>query len=484
MSFYGLEIARKSLVASQQAIQVTGHNMANVNTQGYSKQVVNMESIPPSMTASMGNNPSKNIGGGVLVSNITQVRSAFYDTIYRSENTRYNEMETKASAYLYIEDILGEGEQGGVLNGLECLYSAIDKLAGNAQDSLLREEVRQYALSLTENLNTTSAMLYECQQEQDRNVATIVGRINTIAQQVSDLNEAIFKYELSGNTANDLRDDRNQLVDELSGLVDISVSEGPTGEYGIKINGMSLVEHTSVNEIILKADTVNPVTGTVYSTPYWSDVDVRVNPAAGTMKAALDIRDGSTPDNRGISYYLNMLDNLAGSLVQEFNAINRAGYTLPYGSEVSESGVDFFDPAHTHATDIRLSDRMMENASNIAASSGLISGHNNWSNYENLQSFLDLRDATDLTYGGASIGNHVDYMQQITMDIAVTGNSSGKLLSTQKKMVDFVSDQRMSISGVSLDEEAINLVKYQHSYAAAAKMITAIDEMLQIIINM
>ena len=109
---YGLEIAKKSMIASQQAIEVTGHNMANATTKGYTRQVVDFASVPSSAAMSAGSNSASNIGGGVIISNISQVRNAFYDTIYRSENSTLSEMNAKSTSYRYIEDIMGGGKDG------------------------------------------------------------------------------------------------------------------------------------------------------------------------------------------------------------------------------------------------------------------------------------------------------------------------------------------------------------------------------------
>ena len=290
----------------------------------------------------------------------------------------------------------------------------MDSLSQNAESPLLREQVKQYAMALTDNLNTTAARLYEYQEEQDNNISVIVNEINTIGSQIASLNESIFKFELSGSKANDLRDERNQLVDELSSLADVTTNEAKTGEFTVKINGMTLVSHTQANNIVLKNETVNSVTGSVYSTPYWEGSNVKLTVSSGSLKAALDVRDGNSAGTPGINYYISMMDNLAGSLVQEFNSVNKAGYTLPYGSNVSGTGVDFFNPANVNAYNISLSDEMLEDSANIAASSASVSGYDNWSNSENLSDFLSLWDSDSVTYNGVSIGNFSGYMKSIT----------------------------------------------------------------------
>jgi flagellar hook-associated protein 1 FlgK len=394
------------------------------------------------------------------------------------------EMTVKSTAYAYIEDILGEGEKGGILATLSAVYNDIDQLSQNAESSLYREQLVQDAVTLTNVLNVTASNLYEYQQEMDDSVKRITEQINSLARQIADLNDSIFKYELSGYKANDLRDQRNLLVDQLSGLTSVTVGETSDGRYSVSIGGVSLVSHTTVHEIELRADTVNPVTGDTYVSPYWMDSGIRVDAGSGTLRAALDIRDGNSVSTPGIPYYLAQLDALAGSLVQEFNAVNRAGYTLPYDAGASRTGVDFFDPSKVHAFDITLSDALLESGCNIAASSAEVAGTDNWGNNENLSALLSLRDAANLTSGGVALGNHESFMRAITTGIAVTAGYYADRSDTQQTLTDAISGQRLSVSGVSMDEETVNLIRYQQSYQAAAKLISVIDEMLSTIIKM
>ena len=137
----------------------------------------------------------------------------------------------------------------------------------------------------------------------------------------------------------------------------------------------------------------------MYVKPTWADSGITVVPAGGSLRGTLDIRDSQSPTDPGIPYYLSRLDTLAASLVEVFNTVNNAGYTLPYGGNASRTGVNFFSPDHTHAYDITLSDELLESSANIAASSEAVSGAENWSNAENLRLLLSLRDSSQLISG-------------------------------------------------------------------------------------
>jgi flagellar hook-associated protein 1 FlgK len=250
----------------------------------------------------------------------------------------------------------------------------MDELSQDSGDALLRDQLKQSVITLTNNMQLTANQLYDYREEQNKNVETIVNEINQTSEQISDLNEMIYEYELSGNTANDLRDQRNLLVDDLSNYIDIDVSESTSGEYRIDVNGHPLVDHMNAYEITLKSDVIDANTDTTYVSPYWGDTDTQVDLTGGKLKATIDIRDSMDADNPGIAYYIDMLNNLAEGLVEEFNAVHTQGYTLPYdgNNDTSETGIDMFDANCTEARNITLSDEILEDVSNFALSSELI----------------------------------------------------------------------------------------------------------------
>ncbi len=479
-NFYGLEVARKSLYATQKALEVTGHNIANVNTKGYTRQVVSLEAVQP-LNASTA---AENIGGGVEIISVEQIRNAYYDQTYQKQNSTLNELSTKSTAYTFIEDLLGEGSDSSILSQITRVFNAMDELSQNAGDNLLREQLKQEVITLTNTMNMTAGQLYAYQGEQNNRLVTIVDTINEKAAEICSLNEQIFNYELNGSTANDLRDKRSLLVDELSTYANVRTEETSSGEFRVLLNGMSLVNHVSASQIELINDKTNPVTGESYASPYWEGTNLKVSSTGGILKAVLDIRDGSTAETPGIAYYTQQLDNLAGSLIEQFNTVFSAGYTLPYEGIPSHNGVEFFDSSKLHAYDISLSDAVIENNSNIAASSEPVTETSNWSNNRILLELGELRDASSLLYGTIKIGNFESYMQGITSDIAIVTKYTSEQESSQEVMVSFITEQRSAISGVSLDEEAINMIKYEKSYQASAKLMSVIDEMLETIINM
>ena len=482
-NFFGLTIARNSLYASQKAMEVTSHNIANVNTEGYSRQVVNFEADISNSGLIYDKKNASNLGSGVIIQNVEQIRYEYYDRVYRREAAISSELTAKSEAYTYIEEIMNSNGSSSISSMVTNLYNSMEELSLDSDNLILREQVKQNTILLTGNLNSTTQSLYNFQRELNENIASITGDVNKTADEIATLNEMIFSYELHGNMANDLRDQRNLLVDQLSQQIGAKATEDAAGNYRVSVGGFAIVDHVSVSHITLQSDMTNPVTGEEYSTLYWGSTNTKVTLTNGEIKAKLDIRDGTSADSSGINYLTNRLDNLAGSLVTEFNLINNAGYTRPYGANASQTGIDFFDPANVNALNISISDALTQDASNIAASSEMISGTSNWSNNENLQGFLDLREVDSITYGSENIGDFESYIENTYTQLAFATGFATTREASQDSVVSHLINQRDSISGVNLDEEMLNLSKYQKSYQAAAKLINVIDEMMQTLLS-
>ena len=491
-TFYGLEIVRKGLHVSQKGLDVTGHNIANANTPGYTRQRLVTSSIEPSV---YGNGiftytAKGQVGGGVTIQELTQIRDKFIDMQYRRENTKLGEWTAKTDALRYIEDVFREPSDAGLNAVLADFFSDLQELSKNPESKEIRTLVRQDAIKLTETLHHYYDQLIQLQGEQDTAINITVNEINDKIKNIRDLNELIFRFEIGGEKANDLRDQRNLLVDELSNLIKINYYETPDGRFRIDINGMPLVDHVHYQEIETVKDVKNPAgdgLDDLYSIKWkGTNMDVAIN--GGKLKGYLDIRDGKTPDRMGIPYFIEQLNKFAETLVTEFNAIHRTGYTLPEGNKPSETGIDFFatvdkdgNPIKITAKNIRLSQEILDSVYNIAASRQQVdlNDPNKPGDNEIALELVGLRNRKDIPI----VGNFEDFTKMVIADLAVESSHSQKMLEGQEMLTDSLDITRLSISGVSLDEEMTMIIQYQHAYSAAARAISAMDEALEILIN-
>ena len=485
--FYSLEIARSGLFTSQKAMEVTGHNMANANTKGYTRQRLELSSKPNMGNGKYSLSGSANVGGGVTIDQLNQIRDKYLDYQFRNENSLMNELSAKDTAMAYIENILSEPDHG-ISVAMDDVFSKIEELSTNAHDGNAREIVVQSAVKLTDTLQTISKNLTDYQEELNRNITLMIEDVNATAEQIRDLNKTIFDYEITGERANDLRDQRNLLVDSLSGRVNISVNESQDGRFSVSIGGVSLVDHFNTNEIVAKPSYKSPYTGAQMYDIKWINSTNKVDIKSGQLKGMLDMRDGNTENKQGIPFYIDRLDTLAQTLVEEFNKINNAGWTIPYGSNASQTNIDFFEHDKKTARDITVSDALLESGYNVAASLVELDSDIKYGNNRNIIKFDALRDATGITITKGTktevIGNIEEYFENTISQMAITGGYYKSRNKSQMELTYHIDNQRLSISEVSINEESTNMIKFQHSYSAAAKLITTIDEMLQTLINM
>jgi flagellar hook-associated protein 1 FlgK len=462
--FNSLNIAKSGLFASQKAIELTGHNIANANTEGYTRQRLEMSSMPS--LEHQGPSP----GGGVTLDDITQIRDKYLDIQYRKENSISSELSYKADGFEYIEGIIAEPSDHGINAAMGDLFNSIEELSYNSEDLTLREIVVQNGVKLTDTFKSVSNGLVDYQKDLDKNLSIMVDEINSIGEQIRNYNQTIRDYENRGKQASDLRDKRNVLVDKLSEHVPVDAKEDSNGRFSVKIDGIYLVDQYKFNQLEVKpSNDINPITNQKINRVHWQDTDKELNVSSGELKGLLDMRNGSTEDNQGVAYYINKLDDLAKSLVEEFNKIHNDGYSLPTESDASIDGINFFDASGITARDISMSQELLDSGYNIAASNEEIQGSINWGNNENLKQLVNLRDN----------GNFEEDLRSTVSDLAITTNYFNSRSESQNTLTD-----HMSISEVSIDEEMMNLVQYQHSYSAAAKLVNVVDEMLMTLINM
>jgi flagellar hook-associated protein 1 FlgK len=469
MGFNSLNIAKSGLLASQISLEVTSNNISNVNTDGYSRQRVDI-------SAKAGPDTGKfSVGSGVEIEDITQIRNQFLDIQFRSESATNSELMSKSTAMENIESIFGEPSDYGISENLSSFFSALEELSYNAHDLSFREIVVQTAETLTDTFHTIADKFVNYQKDLDRSVSLTVDDINTKIEEIQSLNETIKKAELNGRTANELRDNRNLVVDQLSKLIDINTLESEEGNFIVNTSGTTLVNGIFINKLEAVHEGTDPITGNDTTTLYWEGSSTEAKPESGVIRGYLDMRDGDSQVDQGVPYYLSKLNDMAKAMVESFNTINNAGYTVPYDTNLSSQNVDFFNSANLTAMDISISDSLKESGWNISMSNILLEGEMNRGNSENGQSFIDVT---------TSVGDIEEYYQNTIAEMATNANYVSRKSSSQQEMTDFIEMQKLSVSEVSLDEEMINMVKYQQSYNASAKLITVIDDMLTTLINM
>jgi len=452
-----LDLGRGALLAHQKAINITGHNIANVNTPGYSRQRVNL-ATNPGLTSVPGQ-----MGAGVNASDIQRIYDQFLGSQINAESYNLGKWEAQASSLERVEIVFDETTGFGLNQTMGEFFNAWQDLANNPGGHTERQMLVAKSEIMAETFNKISSDLNRLQNDLDNNIEREVVEINTIAGQISDLNVKISDIEKSGQNANDLRDKRDLYLKELSSMVDISTFEGNDGQVTVLVgNGKPLVQPP----YSLSLSTVTNVSG--HEDVVWVDrdgnnIDITNDISGGKIKGWLEVRDVSIED------YKTRLDNLASSMIAEVNNLHALGFDLN-----GVAGGAFFTGAT--ASDIAVDTNIVSNVNLIAASiTGAPGDNSNAIAIANLQNSL-------LMSGGTA--NYDDFYNSLVSDVGIAVQSAQTNCDHQTEMVSSLDNYRESISGVSLDEEMVNLVKFQHAYDAAAKLITAVDEMMNTVMNM
>ena len=452
-----LDIGSRALLAHQKAISTTGHNIANVNTPGYSRQRVNL-STSPGMTSMPGQ-----MGTGVRASDIQMIYDQFLGSQINTESYNQGKWEAQKSSLERVEIIFDETTGFGLNQAMGDFFNALQDLSNNPAGHTERQVLLAKSEIMTETFNKISSDLNQLQNDLDSNIEGTVIEINTIAGEISDLNFKIGDIEKSCQNANDLRDKRDLYLKELSSMIDISSFEGNDGQVTVSVGSGTPLVQPPYAFSLSTATNASGHENVLWVNRDGSTVDITNDISGGKLKGWIDVRDVT------IENYKTSLDNLASSMIIEVNNLHTGGFDLN-----SVAGVNFF--TGSLASDISVNPVIAGDVNLIAASgTGAPGDNSNAIAIANLQNSL-------LMSGGTS--TYDDFYNSLVSDVGIAVRSAQVNYDHQTAMVSSLDNYRESIAGVSLDEEMVNLVKFQHAYDAAAKLISAVDEMMDTVMNM
>ncbi|MCL1790767.1 MAG: flagellar hook-associated protein FlgK [Peptococcaceae bacterium] len=490
-TFFGLQIANNALRSQQTALNVTGHNIANANTVGYSRQSANIETAIPLRFQAMGRTMS--VGFGSNVNTIFRIRDAFTDNQWRNESSKYSYWSSHLTAMSTLEGVVNEPNQFSVSGDLDKFWNAWSQLAENPQNSGARVVVRERAMTLIDTFRHVNTQLNDLSGDMNKKVETNVRTINEIAEQIRELNMQIHRLEVSGDNPNDLKDIRDELVDQLSMIVPVKVSESQdprftdrqVGVFQVYINDESqaLVDANETKKLILVYDA-----GTGFANPEWESGDPLIlKDGFGSLKSALDMRDDYIPEFR------RQMDELVNAVAVAVNSIHMEGQGLT--SLDPGPGLPFFTDGGTGdftMASLSLNPDLLGVAGLGNIATGLIDPDVSVSDNEialriaNLANGWASLDPMPATIG-SDVGNAsslMDYYRSQISGLGVDVQQAQRMTKGQEVLLTNASNQREQVSGVSFDEEMTNLMRFQKSYSAAARLVTMIDSMLDNLLSM
>ncbi len=448
-----LSIARTALLAQQRAIDVTGHNIANASTEGYSRQRLLLDPQVPLQTT------IGQLGRGVDATGIQRLRNYFLDATYRRENGDLGRFQTRQETLGQVEGVLGEPSAYGLAAGIDELFNAFGDLANDPAGQAPRELVRQVAADLARRFQDADARLSAIRADVTARMEGLVAEVNGLVEQIADLNVRARAGSSGQREAPDVKDQRDKLVDRLSSLAGVRALLREDGTVAVLAGDAMLVDGGQFTTLVVREA---PAGGVAIGVAGGSGT---LSAQTGRIAALAELASSVIPGVR------SKLDRLARGLVTEINALHRGGTSL-----TGLTGIDFFRPSGLTASTMALSDEISNSSLNIAASrSG--GGADN----ANALAIAALRTTGVAFFGGGTIGGAY---QQIVSELGVMGREVGRQVEAQAVVVQYADTLRQSISGVSIDEEMTTLISQQTAFAAAARLVTVADEMMQDVLGM
>ena len=551
--FSTLSSAKLGLLAQQLAIEVTGQNVANVETEGYSRQDVSFEANTPRGHIKYGG--LHQLGTGVRIASIERAHDQFLFTQIMDEGDLTGSTEVKKEIFEQLEVLFNEGSGRSLNDALSLFFSSIHDLATNARGLPERVDLISKAEHLASTFNQTGNQLFTIQRNIDATIETEVAEINTLTTQIGKLNESIHANEpTSQYKANDLRDNRDRLVKELSKKIDIQLVQESDNQISLTLkDGTALVLKDQVFDLSTSINANNESFNDVYIDSGSTTKNITSTIKGGELRGYLDMRDTE------VESVLDKMNILSGSFIQEFNSIHREGFGID-----GNSGLDFFTPldvtvdhdvdntgtavvSMTNASPTTISvdefeiaftgsneftlNNLTTNASSgtftfttgstfnikdgfaVAISGTAASGDKvTFSVSEDAASLMSVSStitadgqkiAAGTTTNGdggnallmADLQNELvfnsvtwssesgsftfdEYYNAVVSTIGIESFSAQAILRQQEGVMLQLNSRRESISGVSIDEEMIKMIKFQQAYNASARMISMVDEML------
>ncbi len=464
MSINGLlNIGRSSLQVNQTALQVTGHNIANVNTPGYTRQRVGIETTTPFVTG------AGVIGTGVRAQEVTRVYDRFLAFQIKGERENFGALSSKKDTIARVEEIFNELSGSGLKDKLTAFFNSLKDLSNNAGSYAERAQVLSNADLLAYTIKSKATDLSTLRTSIDNDVKSTVSDVNSLASQIADLNGKIADQELSGASANDLRDRRDGLMADLSGLINYNYVEDNSGQVTIFVGkGTPLVDGIRYNALSTVVNAANSNLADVYISSGSGSTKITSDISSGKLKGLLNVRDSV------ITGYQTRLNTLTANLAGEINAQHALGYGLDGSTGLPLFSVTAGSEAATISLAVTDTNKIAAAAANPLTNSGPADNGN-------ALLLAGIQDKSIAALGNTNIDT---YYNAMVTDIGARSQSASKGFEYQKFTRDQLETRIESVSGVSMDEEASNLIKFQRAYQASAKLITTADELLLTILDL
>ncbi len=435
-----LHSAASGMSVSQKSIQTTSHNINNINTPGYSRQRVEQKAKSaysnPGYNSSMG--PGQ-LGTGVEATDVIRIRNTFYDFQYRSESHNYGETSIKYQHYTNMEKIFNEPSDASISASISNFFSSWQELSKNPKDSGAKDIVIQNSKYLANNISNIKEKLEKLSDQADKKLKDDVSEINDMLKRLKELDKQIKLVDGSGKTPNDLMDERDKIIDDLSYKVDIN---NPEVQEALKTGELK------INKVATGGLSLTDANGK------------KINSPSGEIQGSMDMISK-------VGEYTTKIKELAQGVAKGVNNILNGRDINANTNTPTDKDLFIIDTAGNPI--IKVNDKIVENPKA-------------WDITTDIASKLYKLKDQKFTIG----------KEETTIDkfyngiIQKLGNETQEVIRNEKnqsKVLKEIDNLRLNVSGVSIDEEMVNLIQFQHSYNASAKVISTIDSLLDVVVN-
>ena len=453
-----LNIAKDGLLAHQTAIDLTGTNITNVNTPGYTRQ--------RPVFSSRGH---INVGAGqvqlsVGIKKIERVYDRFLGAQINDQMHDLGYSEAKKGLLEKAEIIFNESNSIGINGLLNKFWSAWEDLSKHPSGQIERDVLVSASQNLASAFRSSSDELVSVQNDANTEVAGLVHQANVYISDIADLNKEIAAIKTGRGDANNLRDKRAEALKGLAKVLDFQQLDGPNGSLNVFLsNGMPLVIGDQTWNLDVKT---NPANSSFYDVVFQNDTGGEVLNNAitkGKLAGSIEVRDVKIPG------YMDNLNELAASIIDKVNAQHQLGYDADHNL-----GGVFFEPA-TEAKDMRVSSDIVADVNKIAASETVNDGGGNAKIMGGLKDKLTM-DSDTSTFNSY----YASFVGKVGQDLA----DETRQFDHHTNLMNQLTNKREGISGVSIDEEMTNLIRYQLGYNSAAKLCSIAGKLIDTLLNM
>ena len=484
-----LYLGLSGLQAQQAALNVVGHNIANVNTPGYTRQRADLSAGQSQVEGQI------YFGTGVTLSSVQGIRDRFLDLQIYRETAKQTGADERYAAVNAISSSLGDTGSTGIAAQVQAFFQGFQDLSTNPENAAFRTSLLGKAQAMITGLQTKYRLLDDQRANADQSIGALVGEVNTLTGQIAQLNQRI-STEVTPGADNDARDQRKTLTDKLAGLVGINVVESPKGEYQITLDSGNAVLVTGTSAFDLTAKrSGNDGYLQVSSNMAGTVVDVNSAIKEGALGAKLDLRDNI------LVGFQAQLDQLAAGVAKAVNSVHQTvvgGLTTNYffqssteangsnglpvsitASPALQSGPGWSTLFKGMVNLLSVNSDILANPSLITAGAGLAVGDNT-----KALAIAQLGSAAGtVEMGSAGTGSFTGAVAALITDLGTQTQNYKAQSTAQQNLLSALQSQRDSISGVNLDEEASNMMTLQRGYQASARFISVINQLTDQLVN-